>query len=266
MRRFIAAVTAGGAAAALAILATTAASAGTVGGAIGSAGQTGKSVTNARFRFVQASVFGRDGGSFSATQLGIGGSVSLRDDTGDVVLVGVSTGTSSHHQPWSPGVSVYHNRTLIASQNDPSVNGQTCINGTCTPGDTANFPDQQLFRLQLFYDRAHGEVRFEALAASGDSYSGHYHLGTGKAFRQARVTSDFGNTPFDSAGYVNAPTAPTLYLTWRGCSVTSYNGVHGSLSGGFWVRHQVVLVDAAGNAHTGSLFNRGSAFRTYISP
>jgi hypothetical protein len=267
MRRLIAAVTAGGAAAALTILATSAAYAGTVGGTVGSAGQTGISVTNARFRFVTGSVFGRDGGNFSATQIGIGGSVSLRDDTGDVVLLGVSTGTSSHHQPWSPGINVYHDRVLVASQNDASVHGQTCTNGNCTPGDSALWPDQESFKLHLFYDRTHGNVEFEAVAsASGDSYSGFYHLGTGKTFSQARVTSDFGNTPFDSLGYVAAPSAQKLYLTWRDCHVTSYSGRHGSLSGGFWVRHHIVLVDAAGNAHAGSLFDNGTAFHTYISP
>jgi hypothetical protein len=237
------------------------------GSQIASAGQTGMQVSGGgwQFRFVQGTVFGRDGGNFAATQAGIGGSVSLVSTTGVRVLVGISTGTSSHNQPWSPGVTLYHGHTIIATQNDPAANGETCISDVCTPGDSANFPDQQSYQLQLFYNRSLGNVYFRALAASGDFYHGPFPVGTGLSFQVLRVTADFGNTPFDSAGYQNPPAATKTYLTWTKCSLTSYNGTHGGFIGP-WTRHHVVLVDAAGGAHAGSLFNSGTAFHTYLTP
>ena len=107
---------------------------------MGSAGQTGFVVTGAQIRDVRGQVFGRNGAGFASTQAGIGGSLSLwaGGNRGTVILVGVSTGTGSAHQPWSPGINVYQDHKLIASQNDASVNGQTCTAaGACTPGDSA---------------------------------------------------------------------------------------------------------------------------------
>jgi hypothetical protein len=105
---------------------------------MGSAGQTGFVVTGAQIRDVRGQVFGRNGAGFASTQAGIGGSLSLwaGGNRGTVILVGVSTGTGSAHQPWSPGINVYQDHKLIASQNDASVNGQTCTAaGACPAGD-----------------------------------------------------------------------------------------------------------------------------------
>ena len=236
---------------------------------MGSAGETGFVVTGAQIRDVRGQVFGRNGGGFASTQAGIGGSLSLwaGGNRGTVVLVGVSTGTSSAHQPWSPGINVYQNHHLIASQNDASVNGKD-VHGrrACTDGDSASWPDQQQFRLELFYNRATGNVEFQAKAANGDSYSGFYSVGTGKSFSQARVTADFGNTPFDSAGYTAAPAASKLYLTWSKAGLTSYSGHRAGLSS-WWTRSHLDLVDAAGGATAGAtLFNGGTAFRTVLTP
>jgi hypothetical protein len=234
---------------------------------MGSAGQTGFVVTGAQTRDVRGQVFGRNGAGFASTQAGIGGSLSLwaGGNRGTVVLLGASTGTGSAHQPWSPGINVYQDHKLIASQNDASVNGQTCTNGVCTPGDSANWPDQQQFRLELFYNRSAGNVEFHATAANGDSYSGFYHVGTGVSFSQARVTADFGNTPFDSAGYTAAPPAAKPYLTWSRVGLTSYSGHRAGLVS-WWTRSHLDLVDAAGGAVAGSLFNGGTAFRTVLTP
>lgn len=260
-----AALTAGLAAPLLALAAPAGAA---IGPRMGSAGQTGFAVTNAQIRDVRGQVFGRNGGGFASTQAGIGGSLSLwaGGNRGTVILVGVSTGTSSAHQPWSPGINVYENHHLIASQNDASVHGRTCTAaGACTAGDSAVWPDQQQFRLELFYNRSGGNVEFRATAANGDSYSGFYHVGFGVSFGQARVTADFGNTPFDSAGYTAAPPAAKRYLTWTKVGLTSYSGHRAGLNS-WWTRHHVDLVDAAGGAIAGSLFNGGTAFHTLLTP
>lgn len=246
--------------------------AGPAGAAVGprmqSAGQAGFAVTGAQIRQVGGQIFGRNGAGFATTQAGIGGSVSLWSGgaRGTVILVGISTGTSSAHQPWSPGINVYKNHKLVASQNDDSVHGQTCkAGGACTPGDSANWPDQQQFRLNLSYDRAAGNVNFRVTAANGDSYSGFYSVGTGVSFGQARVTADFGNTPFDSAGYNNAPATVKTYLTWSKVGLTSYSGHQAGLNS-WWTRSHLDLVDAAGGAQATSLFNGGTAFHTELTP
>jgi hypothetical protein len=220
-----------------------------------------------RHRDVRGMIFGRNGAGFAATQAGIGGSVSLwaGGGRGTVVLLGISTGTGAAHEPWSPGINVYQDHKLIASQNDASVHGQTCTAGVCTPGDTANWPDQQQYRLELFYNRTAGNVEFHATASNGDSYSGFYHVGAGLSFGQARVTTDFGNTPFDSAGYLAAPSAAKLYLTWSRVGLTSYSWHRAGLIS-WWVHSPLDLIDAAGGAMPGPLFNGGTAFHTVLIP
>jgi hypothetical protein len=237
------------------------------GPAESSAGQTGYVATGAQFRDVRGMIFGRNGAGFAATQAGIGGSLSLwaGGGRGTVVLLGISTGTGAAHEPWSPGINVYQDHKLIASQNDASVHGQTCTAGVCTPGDSANWPDQQQYRLELFYNRTAGNVEFHATASNGDSYSGFYHVGGGLSFGQARMTTDFGNTPFDSAGYLAAPSAAKPYLTWSRVGLTSYSGHRAGLVS-WWVHSPLDLIDAAGGAMAGSLFNGGTAFHTVLIP
>jgi hypothetical protein len=237
-----------------------------IGPPVGSAGQSGYQIDGGQFRFAHGELFARDGGGFSATQAGIGGSISLIASNGLRLLLGASTGTSSHHQPWSPGVGVYQGHTLVAHQNDPAVHDSTTINGVTTPGDSLNTPDQQELAFGVFYDRIHGDIEFEFVAtASGDSYQGFYHAGTGLSFSRVRFGTDFGNTPFDSVGYIAAPSVQKNYLTWRSAGLTSYSGHRGDLID-WWTRHRLVLVDAAGGSHPTSLFNGGTAFRTVLTP
>jgi hypothetical protein len=232
-----------------------------------SAGQAGMVATGAQFRDVRGQIFGRNGAGFASTQAGIGGSVSLwaGGGRGTIVLVGISTGTGAANEPWSPGISVYKDHQLVASQNDASVHGRTCTAGGCTPGDSASWADQQQFRLELFYDRAAGNVEFRAARSNGDSYSGFFHVGRGLSFSQARVTADFGITPFDSAGYNSAPNAVRRYLTWSQVGLTSYSGHRAGLSA-WWTHSHLDLVDAAGGARATSLFNNGTAFHTQLTP
>jgi hypothetical protein len=161
---------------------------------------------------------------------------------------------------------VYQGHTLVAHQNDPAVHDSTTINGVTTPGDSLNTPDQQELAFGVFYDRIHGDIEFEFVAtASGDSYQGFYHAGTGLSFSRVRFGTDFGNTPFDSVGYIAAPSVQKNYLTWRSAGLTSYSGHRGDLID-WWTRHRLVLVDAAGGSHPTSLFNGGTAFRTVLTP
>ena len=230
----------------------------------GSAGQAGVQATGTSFRFVTGSVYGRNAQPFAPEVAGTGGSVSLWISNGTLVLLGISTGTGAANEPYSPGINVYQNHTLVASQNDPSVNGVTCPAGQpCTPGDTANWAAQQTYTLQLFYDRGAGTVDFQARDAHGDVYRGFYQIGP-VSFTRAQVSTDFGDTPFDAAGYTAAPASQLSYLTWRNISLTSTSGRHGSFTA--FAHHHVVLVSAPGGAKAGSLSSGGSAFHTYLTP
>ena len=57
--------------------------------------------------------------------------------------------------------------------------------------------------------------------ATGDSYQGFYHAGTGLSFTRVRFGTDFGNTPFDSLGYTEASAAGYANGTFSGQSIDS---------------------------------------------
>lgn len=264
-RRLAAALGSLGAAGAM-VLTMAGAAGAAIGPQVGSAGQSGYQIDGGQFRFAHGELFARDGGAFASTQSGIGGSISLIATSGLRLLLGASTDTSGHNHPWSPGVGVYQGKTLVAVQNDAAVHDSTTINGITTPGDSLNTPDQQELTYAIFYDRIHGDIKFEFVAtATGDSYQGFYHAGTGLSFNRVRFGTDFGNTPFDSVGYTAAPSVQKNYLTWRNAGLTSYSGHRGSLID-WWTRHRLVLVDAAGGSRPTSLFNGGTAFRTILTP
>lgn len=255
----------------LMLLATAVPAGAATGPAVSNPGQAGFSVTGARIQQVGASVFLRNAHQFAPEVAGVGGSVSLQASDGELVLLGISTGTGAAHEPYSPGVTVYsgapyNGTTEVATQNDASVNGVTCTAAhVCTPGDHGLWADQQNVALQLHYNRSQGTVYFQEQTAAGDTYTGHYHIGVGLNFTRPEITVDFGTWASTHDGYLAAPAAVTQYLTWRDALLESYSGHFAGLNS-WWMRHHVVLSGAPGGARAGSLFNSGTAFRTYLTP
>jgi hypothetical protein len=233
-----------------------------------SPGQAGYGVTGLKLHALQATTFLRNGGQYASELIGVGGSVSLWDTTtGDLVLLGVSTGTGAANEPYSPGFNVYKGKTLVAFQGQPAVHDSFCTAAdVCTAG-SGNTASGQNDQFGMWYNAGTGNVSFTETFANGDVYHGFYHIGAGLAFTKGEVTSDFGNTPFDQAGYKAPPAARTKLQAWSGAVVTNAKGNHFPLTGYFTT--ETIRLTGAGSvveADPGPLNAAHNGFSTYLEP
>lgn len=248
-RAGIIAAAASGSVAGLAIAAVPSGAA--TGSHVSSRGQAGYAVTGARIQTVQARVYLRQPGQYASTNSGVGGSVSLWASDGSVVQFGISDSTNPASADYNPALA-------------PFDSSHTQITTGITAKGSANFPVGEYVTMRLHYDRVSGLAIATATDAT-HSYQLTFDEGTGKSYTQARVTSDLGNTPWDSAGYTSAPGSAEPYLAWSGASLTSYSGHKAGFSS-WWTSHRVSLVGGAGSEYPGSLAAGGTAFRTFLAP
>lgn len=223
------------------------------GANVSSLGQTGYSATNAQFQTVHGTVFLRAPGQYAGELTGAGGSVSLWASDGSLVQLGISATTGG----FGTGLSGYSAGVA------PFNSSHQQIGGVITQGD-ANFPAGESVTLTMKYDRLSGLMNMTEQDAT-HTFRATFDAGAGKSFNQARVTSDFGNSPFDSVGYKAAPPAQMKYLSWSNAGVTNYNGKSFTLWG-FFTHHKLILVGAPGGATPSALGNSGASFSTFLQP
>ena len=146
----------------------------------------------AHFRYVAASVYLRDPSQYSASVGALGQSVQLWGG-GRVYVLGVSD-TSTKSTAWSPAVAVFNNATHA-------------LVDTGSFG-TASYPVGHTVHESIYYNMATGDLSFtvqditSSMAATSNTFT--MNIGTGVNFTQARIGTEFGDTPWS----VPAFTAP----------------------------------------------------------
>ena len=240
-------------AAALAVtLGTTAASAST-GPATYNDGSTeggGYLAAQARFRYVQDSVYLRAQSGFAAIDDGV---------SWETHLYGTDTATSS---PVRVVVGVGGDPQNLATPYGTLAQ----VNGTdMTTGGTTQFPAGETVTESIFYDRGTGIVHVAVLGAAGRVFFGSAIVGSHVAFTSPRVIG--GIDPGSSF----VPPSSTVKLGhFSTVMLTTYSGFHSSLWG--WYQHAKMIVTSDGTK-TGvqrvapsNLSTGGTAFDVNIVP
>lgn len=220
------------------------------GANVTSQGQTGYMATGAQFQVVQGTVYLRSPGQYASELQGAGGSVSLWASNGTVVQLGISA-TTSPASGYSAGVAPF------------DASHHQIVTGISEQGN-ANFPAGESVHLRMAYDRVSGLVNMTEADAT-HTFRATFDAGTGLSYNRAEVSSDFGITPWDSAGYAAAPPAQMKYLSWTAAGLTNYNGKSFTFWG-YFTHHKLVLVGAPGGAVPSNLTAGGSAFSTFLTP
>ncbi len=210
----------------------------------------GYSVTHARFRYVQDSVYLRSATKFAATDDGVSweshlygtDTVSLRK-VHAVLGIGGDPQTSSTYGVWA------------------SVNG----NPVTMFGDS-QFSAGQTVTESIYYNRANGVMSFSAYSSNGDVAYGQALVGTTVAFRTAEV---FGG--IDPGSSFVAPSAPLTLGRFTNVKLTTYSGYHGTIGSSSFVHSKTVVTSNGTSTGTvmaapSRLNTAGNSFTSYIEP
>ena len=207
---------------------------------------------NAHFRYVAASVYLRDPSQYSASVGALGQSVQLWGG-GRVYVLGVSD-TATKGTPWSPAVAVFNNATHA-------------LVSTGSFG-TASYPVGHTVRESIYYNTTTGDLTFtvqditSSMAATTNVFT--VNIGTGVAFAQARIGTEFGDTPWSVPAFTAPASRQKTAALFNG-ALTNYLGHRYGLAG-YWANTPLVMTGPGSvvEADAGPIVN--NAFNTYLEP
>jgi len=258
--------TAAAAALALALpagLAATAASAAT-GPTLPTKEQTGYQFTGAQFRYAQASVYLRNASQYSAFVGGLGQSIQFWGG-GRVYVLGVSDTTTT--SPYSPNVAVFNvsTHTLVCAASLANCPDQSGGFGS------ASYPFGHTVQESVYYNTTTGDLSFtvadvtSSMAATSNTYT--INIGTGVSFKEVRIGTEYGDTPWSTPATFTAPAAKTKVAAFSDGRLTNYKGTKFGFSGYFTTSPLIMTgPGSVTEASVGALNATGNGFTTYLEP
>jgi hypothetical protein len=226
--------------------------------------QAGYTATGAQFKTIDARVFLRQPTQYAGEVASFGHSVQLWT-SGLVVTVGVTASTSG--SAYTPYATIYDRSTHQVIASNP--NAQYCEPDACAPVARTFFPGVS-WTLRINYLPEVGQVVMSGFTDGGLwGFTSSYDL-TAQSFTQARVGTEFGNSPWD-ASYPHTPPASSMKIAaYNNVSLTTYSG-HAATLWSWWVHHKLL---ANTGQQSGSdwvavptdLSNGGASFQTFFVP
>ena len=240
-------------------LAATAASAAT-GPVIPTKEEAGYQFTGAQFRYAQATVYLRNPSQFSGSIGALGQSVQFWGG-GRVYVLGVSDTTSS--SPWSPNVAVFNNSThaLICA-----ASLANCPDASGGFGSTS-YPTGHSVQEEIFYNQGNGNLTFTVNDLTAHTTSAFtMNVGTGVSFKQVRIGSEFGDTPWSVPAFT-PPASQLKVAAFSGGQLTNYKGTRFGFSGYFTTSPLIMTgPGSVTEANAGALNSTANGFSTFLVP
>jgi hypothetical protein len=225
--------------------------------------EAGYQFTGAQFRYAQASVFLRNASQYSGYVGALGQSVQFWGG-GRVYVLGVSDTTST--SPYSPAVAVFNNAThaLVCATS----------NGTCegTPASWLNgsvsYPSGHTVQEEIFYNTGNGDLSFTVNDLTAGTSSGFtMNIGTGVSFKQVRIGTEFGDTPWSTPGSFTAPPARTKVAVFANGRLTNYKGNRFGFAGYFTTTPLIMTgPGSVTEADVSGLNSTGNGFTSFLEP
>ena len=175
--------------------------------------QAGYTATGAQFKYIDALVYLRNPGQYASEVASFGDSVQLWS-AGLVVTLGVTASTSG--SGYTQYATIYDRSTHTVIASNP--NAEFCDSNE----NVCNLPPQPFdagtqLDLSISYSPADGSLEMIEVFSGGFSFVSSYTV-TGQSFTQARIGTDFGNSPWDGS-YSHRPPANQV-------KVAAYSTVH----------------------------------------
>jgi hypothetical protein len=227
--------------------------------------QAGYTATGAQFKYVDALVYLRNPRQYASEVASFGDSVQLWS-ADLVVTLGVTASTSG--SGYTQYATIYNRSTHMVIASNPNAEFCDSNENECnlppTPFDAGTQLD-----LSISYSPADGNLEMIEVFSGGFSFVSFYTV-TGQSFTQARIGTDFGNSPWDGSYSHTAPANQVKVAAYSNAHLITYSG-HTSALWSWWVHHPLL-------ANTGqqsgsdwvavptSLSSFGSSFSTYFVP
>ena len=265
MPRLIRSLTLTAAAAVLAlpaVLAATTASAAT-GPVTPTKEEAGYQFTGAQFRFAQATVYLRNASQYSSSIAGLGQSVQFWGG-GAVYVLGVSDSTTA--SPYSPAVAVFNNSTHALVCATAGTNPCAGTPPSWTSG-AVSYPSGHSVQEQIFYNTGNGDLTFTVKDLTAGTSSGFtLNIGTGVSFKEVRIGSEFGATPWSPPTFT-PPAAKVKVAAFSGGQLTNYKGTKFGFSGYFTTSPLIMTgPGSVTEANAGPLNSTANGFDTFLVP
>jgi hypothetical protein len=263
-RRLLAAAVMSAAVAAV-VLAGTGVAGASTGTAEISPEQAGYTATGAQFKYIDGLVYLRNPGQYASEVASVGDSLQLWS-AGLVVTLGVTASTSG--SGYTQYATIYDRSTHTVIASNP--NAEFCDSNE----NVCNLPPQPFdagtqLALSISYSPSDGSLEMIEVFSGGFSFVSSYTV-TGQSFTQARIGTDFGNSPWDGSYSHSPPANQVKVAAYSDVHLITYSG-HTSSLWSWWVHHPLL-------ANTGqqsgsdwvavptSLSLFGSSFSTYLVP
>ena len=171
----------------------------------------------------------RNASQYSASIGGLGQSVQFWGG-GSVYVLGVSDSTTA--SPYSPAVAVFNNSThaLVCA-----TAGPTPARARPAAGPAARSTTRSVIpcRKRSSTTPGNGDLTFTVNDLTAGTSSGFtMNIGTGVSFKEVRIGSEFGDTPWSAPAFT-APAAQVKVAAFSGGQLTNYKGTKYGFSGYF---------------------------------
>ncbi|HZC61316.1 MAG TPA: hypothetical protein VE464_06715 [Streptosporangiaceae bacterium] len=242
-------------------LAATAASAAT-GPVTPTKEEAGYQFTGAQFRYAQATVYLRNASQYSASIGGLGQSVQFWGG-GNVYVLGVFDSTTA--SPYSPAVAVFNNSThaLVCATSNNTCAGTPA---SWTSG-AVSYPVGHSVQEDIFYNTGNGDFTFTVNDLTAGTTSGFtLNIGTGVSFKEVRIGSEFGDTPWSVPSFT-PPASQLKAAAFSDGRLTNYEGTRYGFSGYFTTSPLIMTgPGSVTEANAGALNSTADGFSIFLVP
>jgi hypothetical protein len=120
---------------------------------------------------------------------------------------------------------------------------------------------------EIFYNTGNGNLTFTVNDLTAHSSSGFtMNIGTGVSFKEVRIGSEFGTTPWSPPTFT-APASQVKVAAFSGGQLTNYKGTKYRFSGYFTTSRLIMTgPGSVTEANSGPLNSTADGFSTYLVP
>jgi hypothetical protein len=224
--------------------------------------EAGYQFTGAQFCYAQATVYLRNASQYSASIGGLGQSVQFWGG-GNVYVLCVSDSTTA--SPYSPAVAVFNNSThaLVCATSNNTCAGTPA---SWTSG-AVSYPVGHSVQEDIFYNTGNGDLTFMVNDLTAGTTSGFtLNIGTGVSFKEVRIGSEFGDTPWGVLSFT-PPASQLKAAAFSDGRLTNYKGTRYGFSGYFTTSPLIMTgPGSVTEANAGALNSTADGFGTFLVP